>query len=91
MNLIDFHVTEIISEERDKVWKLYGMSESELEKEKSDVDDPKFGERWINHLLSDGIKQKYKYLDDGGEFVGESVFDLTRGDKPYYVGYVGQH
>ena len=30
MNLIDFHVTEIISEERDKVWKLYGMSEKEL-------------------------------------------------------------
>ena len=36
MNLIDFHVTEIISEERDKVWKLYGMSEKELEKEKED-------------------------------------------------------
>ena len=34
MNLIDFHVTEIISEERNKVWKLYGMSEKELEKEK---------------------------------------------------------
>ena len=34
MNLIDFHVTEIISEERNKVWKLYGMSEHELEKEK---------------------------------------------------------
>lgn len=36
MNLIDFHVTEIISEERDKVWKLYGMSKKELEKEKED-------------------------------------------------------
>ena len=35
VNLIDFHVTEIISEERDKVWKLYGMSEVELEKEKT--------------------------------------------------------
>ena len=34
MNLIDFHVTEIISEERNKVWKLYGMSEKELEKRK---------------------------------------------------------
>ena len=78
MNLIDFHVTEIISEERDKVWKLDGMSESELDKEKNDVDDPKFGKRWINHLLSDGVKQKYKYWDDGGEFVGENVFDLTR-------------
>lgn len=36
MNLIDFHVTEIISEERDKVWKPYGMSKKELEKEKED-------------------------------------------------------
>lgn len=91
MNLIDFHVTEIISEERDKVWKLYGLSESELEKEKNNVGDPKFVERWINHLLSDGLKQKFKYWDDGGKFVGEEVFDLTRGDKPYFVGYVGQH
>ena len=86
MNLIDFHVTEIISEERDKVWKLYGMSEKELEREKEDEDS-----NWVKHLLSDGLKQKYKYWDDGGEFVGENVFNLTKGDKPYYVGYVGQH
>lgn len=86
MNLIDFHVTEIISEERDKVWKLYRMSEMELEKEKEDDNDD-----LIDHLLSDGLKQKYKYWDDGGEFVGENVFNLTRGDKSYYVGYVGQH
>lgn len=91
MNLIDFHVTEIISEERDKVWKLYGMSESELEKEKNNMDGSLFELEWIHHLLSDGLKQKYKYYDDGGEFVGEETFDLTRGDKPYYVGYVGQH
>ena len=39
----------------------------------------------------DGIKQKYKYWDDGGEFVGENVFNITRGDEPYFVGYVGQH
>lgn len=91
MNLIDFHVTEIISEDRDKVWKLYGMSESELEKEKNDVDDPKLHDRWIKHLLSDGLKQRYRYYDDGGEFVGEEIFDLARGDKPYFVGYVGQH
>lgn len=86
MNLIDFHVTEIISEERDKVWKLYGMSEMELEKEKEDDNDG-----WIEYLLSDGLKQKHKYCDDGGEFVGENVFNLTRGDEPYYEGYVGQH
>ena len=52
MNLIDFHVTEIISEEQDKVWKLYGMSEKELEKEKEDEDS-----NWVKHLLSDGLKQ----------------------------------
>ena len=86
MNLIDFHVTEIISAERSKIWKLYGMSEKELEKEKEDKNN-----NWVEHLLSDGLKQKYKYWDDGGEFVGENVFNLTRGDKPYYVGYVGQH
>lgn len=91
MNLIDFHVTEIISEERDKVWKLYGMSKSELEKEKNDTEGTLFEIEWIHHLLSDGLKQKYKYWDDGGEFVGEEVFNLARGDKPYYVGYVGQH
>ena len=77
---------EIISEERDKVWKLYGMSEKELEKEKEDEDS-----KWVEHLLSDGLKQKYKYWDDGGEFVGENVFNITRGDEPYFVGYVGQH
>ena len=39
MNLIDFHVIEIISEERDKVWKLYGMSEKELDSSINDYID----------------------------------------------------
>lgn len=84
-------MTEIISEERDKVWKLYGISEFELEKEIKGAKKTLFEEGWIDHLMSDGLKQKYKYWDDGGEFVGEEVFNLTRGDKPYFVGYVGQH
>lgn len=87
MNLVDFHVTEILSEERDKVWKLFGMSEKELEKEKAE----KNKQWWIEFLLSDGLKQRFKYWDDGGEFVGEEIFNLTRGDAPYFVGYVGQH
>lgn len=87
MNLVDFHVTEILSEERDKVWKLFGMSEKELEKEKAE----KNKQWWIEFLLSDGLKQRYKYWDDGGEFVGEKIFNLTRGDVPYFIGYVGQH
>lgn len=90
MNLIDFHVTEIISEERGKVWKLYGMSKERFEREK-ETGDSRWGEDWIEHLSSDGLKQKYVYWDDGGVFIGENVFDLTRGDEPYYVGYVGQH
>lgn len=89
--MVDFHVTEIISEEKDKVWKLCGMSEKELEKEKAEANNTLFEQGWIEHLLSDGLKQKYKYWDDGGEFVGEEIFNLARGDVPYFVGYVGQH
>lgn len=63
------------------------MFETELEKEKADKDDL----IWIEHLLSDGLKQRYRYWDDGGEFVGEEIFNLTRGDVPYFVGYVGRH
>lgn len=87
INLIDFHVTEIISEEKDKIWKLYGMSEQEFEKETANKDDP----IWIKHLLSNGLKQRYEYWDAGGEFVGEDIFNLTRGDATYFVGYVRQH
>lgn len=90
MALMDFHVIEIISEERDKVWKLYGMSEKELEREK-EVGDIKWGCGWVNHLLSDEIRQKYKYWDDVGEFIEEKVFNLTRGDNLYYAGFVGRH
>lgn len=86
MNLIDFHVTKIISEEKDQVYKLYGMSKDEV----SDIDtEEEIG--WKLHLVSNGIKQKYEYWDDGGMNVGEEVFNLDRGDAPYYVGYVGKH
>lgn len=33
MNLIDFHVTKIITEERDKVYKLFGMTEYDVNNE----------------------------------------------------------
>lgn len=89
--MVDFHVTEIITEKRDKIWKLYGMSEKELEKEKAEANNTLFEQGWIEHLLSDGLKQRYEYWDDGGEFVGEEIFNLSRGDVPYFVGYVGQH
>lgn len=63
------------------------MTEEQLEKEKVDTS----AEFWIKHLMGDGLKQKYRYWDDGGESVKEKIFDLTRGDKPYFVGYIGQH
>lgn len=63
------------------------MSEKELEKEKAEKNE----QWWIEFLLSDGLRQRFNYWDDGGEFIGEEIFNLTRGDTPYFVGYVGQH
>ena len=60
--MVDFHVTEIISEEKDKVWKLCGMSEKELEKEKAEANNTLFEQGWIEHLLSDGLKQNNKWI-----------------------------
>lgn len=81
MNLIDFHVTEIISEEKGLVYELYGMTKYQAENE----------EDWYKEILfSDGVKQTYKYWDDGGENIDTRVFVVGR-DKPYFVGFVGQH
>lgn len=86
MNLIDFHVTKIIEEKRDQIYKLYGMSKDKV----NNIDsEEEIG--WKLYLLSNGIKQKYEYWDDGGVNVGEEVFNLDKGDTPYHVGYVGQH
>lgn len=82
MNLIDFHVTEIISETTGKVYELFGMSKEEVDSEPN--------QPWREYLLSDGMKQKYRYWDDGGNNEGERVFSLLS-QKPYFVGYVGQH
>jgi hypothetical protein len=84
MNLIDFHVTEIIKEEYDKMYKLYDMTEQKLELEKED-------ELWYNFLLGDGVKQTYRYCDEGGYYINTVCFNLSEGQKPYYVGFVGQH
>jgi len=84
MNLIDFHVTKIITETKDKVYKLYNMSEAKLKKEKSD-------EWYYEFLHGDGIEQEYEYWDDGGYRTTSRVFNLSKGQTPYYVGYVGQH
>lgn len=86
MNLIDFEVTEIISEKRDKMWKLLNYTKEELEKENT-----KTGKWWHEYLLGDGVEQEYTYIDMGGKSTTKAVFNLSIGQKPYYVGYVGQH
>lgn len=87
MNLIDFHVTRITSEEKGKVWELYGMTEAQLEEAKADINYPD----WYYYLLGNGVKQGYEYVDMGGKREDVKIFNVTRGAKPYYVGYVGQH
>ena len=58
MNVIDFHVTKILSEKYGKVYELYGMT---LEKAQS---HPK--SLWREYLLSDGVLQEYEFWDYGG-------------------------
>lgn len=58
MNVIDFHVTKILSEKYGKVYELYGMT---LEKAQS---HPKSS--WREYLLSDGVLQEYEFWDYGG-------------------------
>ena len=84
MNLIDFHVTKIIEETHDTVYKLYKMTEEQLEKEKAD-------KGWYEFLCGNGVKQVYEYWDDGGIRIDSEVFNLDQGQKPYYIGYVGKH
>jgi hypothetical protein len=83
MNLIDFHVTKIIKEEKDKIYKLLGKTDEYVNKETDD--------NWKQYLLSNGLRQTYEYWDDGGVQVDHELFNLDMKQKPYYVGYVGQH
>ncbi|MGL5691715.1 MAG: hypothetical protein ACRDD8_12980 [Bacteroidales bacterium] len=83
MNLIDFHVTKIIEEKRDKIYKLYGMTETDLQIEAS-----KGNFMWTRYLGLDGIYQKYEYIDEGGYRVDTHISTI---EEAYYVGYKGQH
>jgi hypothetical protein len=83
MNLIDFHVTKIIKEKKDKIYKLLGKTDDYVNNETD--------EGWKNYLLGNGIKQTYEYWDDGGTRTGAEIFNLDEGQTPYYIGYVGQH
>lgn len=77
MNVIDFHVTKILSEKYGKVYELYGMT---LEKAQS---HPK--SLWREYLLSDGVLQEYEFWDYGGTRTEKRVSTLA---DAYYPGYV---
>lgn len=68
MNVIDFHVTKILSEKYGKVYELYGMT---LEKAQS---HPK--SLWREYLLSDGVLQEYEFWDYGGTRTEKRVSTL---------------
>ena len=80
MNVIDFHVTKILSEKYGKVYELYGMT---LEKAQSHPNSS-----WREYLLSDGVLQEYEFWDCGGTRTEKRVSTLA---DAYYPGYVGQH
>jgi hypothetical protein len=86
MNLIDFHVTKIIEEKKDKVYKLYNMSEEQLIEESKKEDN-----WWYNYLIGNGVEQVFEYWDEGGKRINSEIFNLDQGNVPYYVGYIGQH
>ena len=82
MNLIDFCVKEIISETKGKMYELYGITKEEAEKKKG---------RWKEILFCDGLKQEIIVEDMGGTNKKTEFINLTRGEKPYKVGYKGKH
>ena len=83
MNLVDFWVTEIISETKGKMYELYGMSKEEAEVEKE--------EWWKEILFCDGLKQEIVVEDMGGTYKETRFINLTKGEKPYKVGSKGKH
>lgn len=76
----NFAVTEIVSEERDKIYRLYGISDKEWKKRKTK-------DKYLSH---DGVKQTYCRYDESGERQETKIFDLTDGEVPYTVGYIGR-
>jgi len=83
MNLIDFRVTKIISEEKDKVYKLFEMTEDQV----NEITES----WWKEYLLGNGIKQIFEYWDESGINVDVKIFNLDKQQEPYYIGFVGQH
>lgn len=85
MNLIDFKVTEILSEEYGALWELLEMTDEELENARET------SWHWYEYLLGHSVKQKFRYVDDGGFGEALEFFNLDYNQKPYYIGYIGLH
>ena len=82
MNLVDFWVKEIISETKGKMYELYGMTKEEAENE----------EGWRQEILfCDALKQEIVIEYMGGTYKKTRFINLTKGEKPYKVGYKGKH
>lgn len=79
--MCNFAVTEIVSEERDKIYRLLGISEEDWKNRKD-------AEEYLSH---DGLKQTYCFYDEHGERQATKIFDFTNGDVPYTVGYIGRY
>ena len=87
MNLIDFWVTKIISEEYGKMYKLMNI---DLEKEKKEIDkEDDNDDEWIEYLQDDGIKQVIEVKDMGGKQIKTVYKNLSIGEKPYKIGDKG--
>ena len=82
MNLVDFWVKEIISETKGKMYELYGITKEEAKNEE---------DWWKEILFCDGLKQELIVEDMGGTYKEERIINLTKGEKPYKVGYKGKH
>ena len=82
MNLVDFWVKEIISETKGKMYELYGITKEEAEKK----------EGWLKEFLfCDALEQEIVIEDMGGTYKETRLINLTKGEKPYKVGYKGKH
>ena len=82
MNLVDFCVKEIISETKGKMYELYGITKEEAKNEE---------DWWKEILFCDGLKQELIVEDMGGTYKEKRIINLTKGEKPYKVGYKGKH
>lgn len=91
MNLIDFKVTKILSEEYAPMYQLFGMTEDEV-KTQALSDMREDGDLFSSlRLFANGCKQTYEYCDVGGTHIDTVYFNIDQGDKPFCVGDIGQH